>query len=202
MLKNEYLAEYFFGFMQSGEWDWGIFIWKILGFLIPAALAYAYVWWLPKWVLNPCYKKEMEYKVDRRIIKNKAEKRLTDSETKKVESKIELLQKQDEAKNINPEEEWRIDFEKCLDYENESLLDTLESLKEAVYERSGRIKEEYSDVGMTSDELLFCDTHGLIALGGASNGVGAGRISLTDKGKLFLREGSKYIIGRKSRERF
>ncbi len=192
MLKNEYLAKYFFGFVRLENWDWGIFVWKALGFVIPAILAYVYVWWLPKWVLNPSYKKEANYKVDRRIIKNEAEKRLADSEVQKVESKIELLQRQEKARELSPEEEWQISFEECLSRNKELCLDALAELKNVIYDESGQLKDYNGGSRMMSSELMLCDTYGLITFDVNANGTKTGRISLTDKGKFFLKEASRY----------
>lgn len=192
ILKNEYLAKYFFGLIRLEDWDWGIFIWKTLGYLIPAVLAYVYVWWLPKWVLNPSYKKEANYKIDRRIIKNEAEKRLNESETQKVESKIGLLQKQEEAKAIDPEEEWQASLNECRSHNGALLANALTTLKEVVYDNSGRLSDRDSghDI-MDSDELMLCDTYELIKFErNKDTGRLNGSISLTDKGKFFLKRAS------------
>ncbi len=194
MLKNEYLAKYFFGLIRLEDWDWGIFIWKALGYLIPAILAYVYVWWLPKWVLNPCYRKEVYYKIERRIIKNEAERRLNESETQKVESKRELLQKQEEVNNISPEEEWKLSFEECQSKNGVLLMDTLNELKEVVYNNSGYLKDIDSGHNiMTSEELMLCDTYELIKFErNKTTGKVNGYISLTEKGRFFLKEGAEF----------
>lgn len=191
ILKNEYLAKYFFGLMQLEDWSWGIFAWKILGFIMPAALAFIYVWWLPKWILNPCYKKEIYYKIERKIIKNKEEKRLNESETKKVESEIELSQKQEEAQSLNPEEAWQTELDDFLSTNSPLWLDTLSQLKEVIYYNSGSLRNSNGRSIMTSDELMLCDTNGLIKINVDAQGRNIGRISLTDKGKFFLRESSR-----------
>lgn len=185
MLKNEYLAKYFFGLIRLEDWDWGIFFWKALGYIIPAVLAYVYVWWLPKWVLNPSYKKEINYKIDRRIIKNDAEKRLNESETQRVESKIELLQKQEEVHDIKPDDDWGLEFEKCKTLNRELCLNSLEGLKEVIYSCSGWLTYD-NNKGMSSDELMFCDTYDLIEFEDDNKN----RISITDKGKFFLKRAS------------
>ncbi len=113
MLKNEYVAQNFFGFKDiQGDVLQGI-VWRVLDFIIPAILACLYVWWLPKFVTNPAYKCEANYKIDRRIIKNEAELRLSSSERKKTEAqtketaaKIESAKKKEEMKQVSPEEEW------------------------------------------------------------------------------------------------
>lgn len=193
MLKNEYLAKYFFGLIQLEDWDWGVFTWKVLGFLIPVALAYLYVWWLPKWVLNPSYKREVNYKIDRRIIKNEAEKRLNESETQKVESKKELLQKQEEVHNMNPEEEWRLSFEESQSANKDLWIDALTELKSVIYDKYGWLRDDNGYNRMTSDELMFCDTYELIEFDTDIEESKTGRISLTDKGKFFLKEYSRYF---------
>lgn len=191
MLKNEYLAKYFFGLICLEDWDWGVFIWKTLGLIIPAALAYVYVWWMPKWVLNPSYRKEVNYKIDRRIIKNEAEKRLNESETQKVESKIELLQKQEEVQSIKPEEGWQTSFWEFQSNGGDAWLDVLAKLKSVVYDRLGVLRKfDESHNALTSDELMLCDTYELIKFNTDADGGKNGRITLTDKGRFFLKEAS------------
>lgn len=192
LLKNEYIAKYFFGIIYNNEWDWGLILWKIGGFIVPLILAYIYVWWLPKWILNPSYKKEVNYRIDRRIIKNEAEKRLVKSETKKVESKIELLEKQEEMHDIDPEIDWELDFDKYLSTNGMTGLDALANLKEVIYAQSGWV-EWSGNIAMSSTELMLCDTNELIRFEGDIDGQDTSRVSLTEKGKFFLKEWSKYL---------
>lgn len=182
MLKNEYLAYYFFGIVYNGVWDWGLILWKLGGFIVPLLLAYLYVWWLPKFLINPSYKKEIDYKIQRRIIKNTAEKELTNSErekteasVKETEAKITLAQKQEEIDDLDPETNWKIEFDS---YRNKDfLVDALSSLKEAFYSHEG-----YYAGTMSTDQIVFCDVNNLIKLDQL-----AGQLKLTEKGRFYIK---------------
>ena len=191
MLKNEYVARFFFGFSNIQGIFWPSLAWRILGFIIPALLAYLYVWWLPKFVTNPAYKREANYKIDRRIIKNEAELRLSNSERKKTEAKtkettakIESVKKEEEMKMLSPEEEWAVDFDRAtLSNRTSFTVDALSALKETIYDYGGWIISEETR-HIDGDELMFCDTNGLIKFY-EKNTL---RIEITEKGRYFLRQ--------------
>lgn len=189
MLKNEYLAKYFFGLVYNNEWQISSLLWKIGGFVIPAILAYIYVWWLPKFVLNPSYKKDIQYRTDRRIIKNNEEKRLSESERAKTEAtvketdaKIELQQKKEKVKELSSEEIWTEEFETLLEKRPNTLFKALASLQFIIYEKSGWIKSNDTSY-ISSSNLAFCDVNQLITFDTNSKRL----ISLTEKGRVFMK---------------
>lgn len=191
ILKNEYVARYFFGFSNIQGDFWLGLGWRVLGFIIPAILAYLYVWWLPKFITNPAYKREANYKIDRRIIKNEAELRLsasekkkTEAETKETSAKIESAKKKEEMRQINPEEGWAVDFDKAiLSNRMGFTVDALTALKETIYNYGGRIVSD-GVRHIDSDELMFCDANGLVKFQ-EKNTL---QIEITEKGKYFLRQ--------------
>lgn len=67
ILKNEYVRKYFFGIGQDNFANW------FFGIVIPAVLTIFYVWVLPKILINPSYRREIKYKVDRKEMKMKEE---------------------------------------------------------------------------------------------------------------------------------
>ena len=193
ILKNEYVARFFFGFSNIQGNFWLGLAWRILGFIIPALLAYLYVWWLPKFVTNPAYRREANYKIDRRIIKNEAELRLSNSERKKTEAKtkettakIESAKKEEEMKMLSPEEEWEIDFSQVSS--DSDMIDALSELKDTIYNYNGwATSMGVRRIGV--DELMFCDIHGLIQFDESDSD----RITLTKKGKYFLKKAGHAI---------
>lgn len=191
LLKNEYVNKYFFGFDLSNicvVHNLEI----LLGWVIPAVIAYFYIWWLPKFVINPAYKKEINYKEQRRVEKIKSEKRIQDEERKLIEkqtaaedARIELAKKKAEASKKDPTIAWRDQ------YNNEFITDgkavsSLDSLLDRVYSHGGKINtlDAYGEKtgGMSSDELLRVDILGLATI--EDNGTS---VRLTDKGKYFTK---------------
>ncbi len=188
-LKNEYVARFFFGFSNIQGNFWFGLGWRILGFIVPALLAYLYVWWLPKFIINPAYKREANYKIDRRIIKNEAELRLSNSERKKNEAKtkettakIESAKKEEEMKMLSPEEEWDIDLSEASS-NPDIMMDALSELKEVIYVHNGILHNVNGKRYIGGTELMFCDTNGLIKL----DEDNPSRIEITEKGKYFLK---------------
>lgn len=184
LLKNEYVNKYFFGF------DWSniltIHNLEILsGWIIPAGLAYFYVWWLPRLVINPAYKREIGYKEQRRIEKTKSEKRIQDEERKLIEkqtateeAKIELADKKAEVSERNPIMGWQEEYREFI--LNKDAVSSFDELLEIVYNRrSFDINGDIDKIRPKS--LLLVDIWGLIEI------VNNNRINLTDKGKYFAR---------------
>lgn len=191
LLKNEYVNKYFFGFNWSNICT-AHNLEILLSWIIPAALAYFYIWWLPKLVINPAYKREIGYKEQRRIEKIKSERRIQDEERKLIEkqtvaedARIELAKKKAEASKKDPTIAWRDQ------YNNEFITDgkavsSLDSLLDRVYSHGGKINtlDVYGEKtgGMSSDELLRVDVLGLATI--EDNGTS---VRLTDKGKYFTK---------------
>ena len=184
LLKNEYVNKYFFGF------DWlNVFTMHnlgiLLGWVIPAGFAYFYVWWLPKFVINPAYKKEVNYKEQRSLEKIKSEKRIQDEERKLIEkqtateeAKIELANKKAEVSESNPVIGWQEEYREFI--LNEDAVSSFDELLEIVY--SSRSFDINGDIDKIRPEsLLLVDIWGLTKI------VNSNRINLTDKGKYFAR---------------
>lgn len=191
LLKNEYLAQNFFGFrMQDSFYGWAS---EIIMFLLPFILAYLYVWWLPKLVINPCYRKETKYKIERRIIKMEADREISlaeknvttakaetvKAEAEKVEAQTALANAKQEALQKSPEVIWLEEYE-AFKKDIPNWQDILKDLQETVYSNGGR--HEY----INDDTLIICDLNDLIDTDDM-----LGNITLTDKGRAFLREYNK-----------
>ena len=191
LLKNEYVNKYFFGF------DWSDFLTIhnlgiLLGWAIPAALAYFYVWWLPKFVINPAYKKEVDYKEQRKIEKIRSDKRIQDEEKKLIEkqtaaeeARIELANKKAETSKKDPTTAWRDQYNREFII-NSKNVSSLDSLLDRVYKHGGRIENRNFSgeriSGMSPDELLRVDMLGLATIEDDNKSV-----RLTDKGKYFTK---------------
>lgn len=186
IMKNEYVNTYFFGihWWTSGVW------WELARMILPIFLAYLYVWWLPK-LTNLCYRRELQFKNERRKMKLKAEADLAqatqekvEKETEQVDAEIKLKQKEAEAQELNPESIWDIEFEKLL--ENEKGREALDDLKKVIYECGGSIVYN-NKRQMSSDSQMICDIYGLMELDTSNDPVfGVGYV-LTDKGRHFMK---------------
>lgn len=184
LLKNEYLSQQFFGLPASNcPCDW---ILAIAKFIIPFVLAYLYVWWLPKIVTNPCYRKETEYKTERRVIKMRAdrkvseeEERMTRAKTKNLEALTALAVARQENKQKDPEEAWQEEYN-GFKSDNKRWRNILFELSRVLYVERG------DTTGMSSNVLSVCDTNSLISFDDDRQ-----YISLTEKGKFFLKEYNK-----------
>ena len=183
-LKNEYVNKYFFGF----NWSNILTIHNLeilLGWIIPAGLAYFYIWWLPRLVINPAYKREINYKKDRELEKLKAEKKRQDEERKLIEkqtateeAKIELANKKAEVSERNPVIGWQEEYREFI--LNEDAVSSFDELLEIVYSRrSFDIDRDIDKI--RPESLLLVDIWGLTKI------VNNNRINLTDKGKYFAR---------------
>ena len=182
IMKNEYVAKYFFGIGQDNFWNW------ILGVIIPAVLAFLYSWVLPKIVINPTYKREVKYKVDRKIMRAEEEKRLITAETKKTEAKskdvaakIELDKVKTEAAKTNPEIKWREEYDEYM-RAGQDAQHTLDALADTIYEHYGRVSYGGARY-IYGNNLMMAEVNGLVSFSDETRT----RIKLTEKGKYFLK---------------
>lgn len=179
LLKNEYVNKYFFGFDLSNIC--AVHNLEILlGWVIPAVIAYFYIWWLPKFVINPAYKKEINYKEQRRVEKIKSEKRIQDEEKKLIEkqtateeAKIELADKKAEVPAG-----WERDYQDFI--ANKKAVLSFDELLRIVYNRNS-IGQTESVAKIGPDSLMIVEAFDLI------DATESNRIRLTDKGKYFAR---------------
>ena len=179
LLKNEYVNKYFFGL----DWSNSLTIYNleiILGWIIPAGLAYFYIWWLPRLVINPAYKREIIYKEQRRVEKIKSEKRIQDEERKLIEkqtaaeeARIELADKKAEISAAG-ERDYK-DF-----ITNDKAVSSFDKLLRIVYNRNS-IGQTESVAKIDPDSLMVVEAFDLI------DATRSNSIRLTDKGKYFAR---------------
>lgn len=188
LLKNEYVNQHFFGFDWSNIFSVNNLVF-LVGWLVPAFLAYAYVWWLPKWVINPAYSKEIKYKTDRKIKRIKEEKRISDQEAALIEKKIDatdkeidLVKKQAQVAEQNPELRWEDEYDRFSS--KKEALEAFDDLLTCIYEYNGSI---YVDDGyenilyrLSAVARMYADTWELAK-------IDSGLAELTKKGRYFAR---------------
>lgn len=177
MLKNEYLNQYFFGNICD------IDFW--IRALLPLFLTWFYIWIMPKLIINRAYKKQINDKVDREIIKEEAQQKLIkeQKETAKEEvaatkEQVKLVRENKKLENETPEKIWNKEYEEFTKISDHGQI--LAQLQNAIYQHRGFIRSNYGDIYVTSEALMICDTNNLITISGNT-------CSITDKGRYFLK---------------
>ena len=186
LLKNEYMEQqHLLGVHVNDCWWWARTI-------LPFAMAYIYVWWLPKFVINPSYRKEVGYKYQRKRMKLEEEKKLAEEEqklikqvTKNEEAKVEWKKAEAKIAKIDPEAVWEEDYRKYINLE--SGFGSLAELKNTIYGRAGDIRNEYGAIVSPADFVMLWDTNGLVEFDMSDRAM----VELTAKGKFFLKKFSE-----------
>ena len=178
MLKNEYLNQFFFGnFCDYDFW---------IRALLPFFLTAFYIWAMPWLIINRAYKKQVNDRVDREIIKEEAQQKLikkqkatTKEESALKKEQVKLAEENKKLENKTPEVIWDEEykeFTKKYDYR-----DILSRLRDVIYQHQGFIYG-YNTEYITSESLMACDTNNLITMN-----MNTKTCSITDKGRYFLR---------------
>ncbi len=175
LLKNEYLQKYFFvNFCDLCFWIRNV---------LPFFLTWFYIWIMPKIVINRAYERQINYKVDRAIIKEQAQQRLikerNETTKEEISSKKEQIRLAEENKKLEnrTEEIWNREYNEFIKIPNYD--DILSKLRYVIYERQGAIVDGYGANNIASEYLMVFDTNDLITINGKI-------CSITDKGKFFL----------------
>lgn len=187
LLKNEYIAQEFFGFhAQTISWE---LCYEVIIFFLPFILAYLYVWWLPKFITNPSYKKETEYKIKRRIIKLDADRKVEEAEaqrtkatTKKVKETTKLAEAKRELMQNDPQHALNTDYQD-FKKNNRNALRILAELKRTIYDYHGLVNKNGS---MSTAMLAVCHVNDLVDVN--YDPLSGMEIKLTSKGKNFLKK--------------
>ena len=177
LLKNEYLRQYFFGNICDVDF-W-------VRAIMPFFLTWFYIWIMPKLIINRAYKKQINDKVDREIIKEEAQQKLIkkQKETTKEEiaikkEQVKLAEENKKLENKTPERIWDKEYEEFTEIPDYS--DILSQLQDVIYKHQGFIRGSYANVYITSEALMACDTNSLITIDGNT-------CLISDKGRYFLK---------------
>ena len=188
LLKNEYVDKYFFGY--EGWNDWLFY----LGFLLPLLLTFCFIWFLPKYVLIPAFKKEREYKfnkqkiiIDHEIQIEKHRASLASASEKTLAAEEKVIQKEKAIVELDPTKAWEVEYER---FNKSGLINILSQLVDSIYKHSGHIKRYYDEqretwvsFGVDSDSIALAHSNGLVNI--SEDGQ---RISLTEKGRYFVQQ--------------
>jgi hypothetical protein len=187
LLKNEYINHYFLGVEQG-------LIPYSLGYIVPLILTLIYIWVLPKWVFLLSYKAEIQHKTDRKIERAKEERRLDKQlntlQMDEIKEEVSVANEVKVLEKISPArakaQSYETDFKRFI--RNETNVDSLGVIHSTIYKHYGNIGEyttpggDWSRNDVSSDLIARADLNGLVNL------EGGGKVSLTEKGKYFLRQ--------------
>ncbi len=181
LLKNEYLAKYYLNFDDPNFWGR-----QLLLFALAAALTYLMIWILPKYVLARAFRKEKEHEAEKRRIKIDLEKQdqvlqaqLAEASTKKLEAAEQKVKTERKVSQTDPAIVWSDEFERLKPL---GVYTYFDQLIKSLYEYGGRVATPNGGFRLDRDLLAYADANELIEYNRT-----AGRISLTDKGKYFVK---------------
>lgn len=196
MLKNEYINIYFI----QPHFDSSSFY---IGILIPALMTYLWTWVLPNLLFIRAFKKEREYKFNKRSkiiedqikLKNLEEElALKNANIADLESEAaqkELLTTQSELAKLKSELEAKMAFNEDAVSEEErryrefmkrpQAKKILEDIKICIYQYGGRLKNLNRAYKLDTDSYVTADTNKLVITSATGE-----YIELTDLGRYFL----------------
>lgn len=184
LLKNEYLEKTYFDFMN--------FKFYIL-WILPFIITYFIIWWFPKWISIPAFKKDEEYKTQKRIIEIIEKKKLEEENVKKLEVITRRTQKEREVKEqekkiekIDPTVKWQMEY--AHQFRGKPFYGKFRYIIDSIYKYNGDIavENEYGQgfkFEIPRDILVFSHTNDLITIDKKE-----GKIELTEKGKFFVKQ--------------
>lgn len=136
---------------------------------------------MPKLIINRAYKKQINDKVEREIIKEEAQQKLIkeQKETTKEEiaikkEQVKLAEENRKLEDKTSEKIWEKEYEEFIKAANRKTA--LSQLISTIYVSNGTI---WNNI-ISGENLMLCDVNGLA-------NVNEDKCSITDKGKYFLR---------------
>ncbi|MDB5186278.1 MAG: hypothetical protein JWL85_801 [Candidatus Saccharibacteria bacterium] len=184
--KNEYVNQYFFGTYNLGDRQF------YAEFLVPLLLTFCFIWLLPKYIFIHAFIKEREYKQQKlKVLINddieiqKHREKLASVSKKTLNAEKQVAKQEQELAEIDPTKLWEEEYQQFI---KSGLISSLTDIVDSVYNHSGCTKSysdenrDWQEVDIDKDALAIAHSNGLINI---SNGT----ISLTDKGRYFVKQG-------------
>jgi hypothetical protein len=193
LLKGEYVWAYISHF---GLWSIAL---ELLRFALAPLMTYVMIWVLPQHINEKSYKEELEVEYILRKMKVKKEEELNKREGVAVQRQLENIENEKKVAvervkiKDSPETlKWDIEFDDFMN--NFNAVDTLDELRNTVYAEGGNLFQYKAANGWATeprgvkpDNLALADTNDLVTF------TDKGKlISLTPKGKYFLKRRGKY----------
>lgn len=182
LLRNEYIA---LNYINLREW-WG-WVYFVGGLFVAGVMTRLTIWDFPRWFVNRAFSKEIGYSIDRDITRMQKNQKLEDEKKKLANKELETtktqaeLVEQKEKLERKEGDAWRRDYRRFSDTDAYKMFGMV---KDCLYAHDGRIIVK-NGLG----ERIFELPSGIVAYLD-SNSVAIvkdGKISLTDKGKYFMK---------------
>ena len=185
MLKNEYIRSIFFNLSTFEGWVYPIAVLALA--LIMTRLV---IWDFPEWFVNRAYRQEVRSQMQREFAKIEVERELNEKKNQLVDEQLETVEKEKTVIQVQKdidrpvEEKWLEDYREFKT--SKRLYSQFYLIPESIFEHFGRTKDRvgYSDEFEVPVKLLsYAHSNGLIDIDLDNH-----YISLTDKGKFFLKQ--------------
>lgn len=161
-----------------------LFSWVYLkSFIILPFLLTLFFFYIFPYVSRVFYTKDLKNKQRLELIKISLTKEKNEKETSLLKQEEEKVKVKKRIEKDSPEILWRKEFE---EFQKTTIFSKFDKIIESFYQHSGSISWSVWDNGFTRDDgieqdiLVFADVNNLINLGG-------NKLTLTDKGKFFVR---------------
>ena|GEM_PF-531878 len=195
LLKNVYLKCTYGNVHSLNFW-----VYVVVTVIVSASLTYLMIWIMPQLILERAYEKEQKDKAQRLKIKLKYEQDIKDEKTK-LEKKLTALEEQttkrlvatekkvDTERKVQEKEkdltsDWQLDYNK---FATSNLYKRFDEFIACLYQHGGQTHIEDPTFGsiifeLNKDMLAYADSNNLVSYDRSK-----GYISLTDKGKYFVK---------------
>lgn len=157
-----------------------------ISWILPFVVTWLVIWKFSKWISLPAFKKEEEYRAEKKIIRIKEQKRIEVEEinlekesVKRLDVVSEKTKKQNEIIQIDPKVGWEEEYEQ---FTRSHLFKDFNKIIESIYVQSGYVSTEYFEI--PKEILAFSHSNGLVEFSDYN------KIELTDKGKFFVKNAS------------
>lgn len=188
MLKNEYIWSKYIQHQYLSFW-----IWQAILFATACLLTYLMIWWLPRLVINRAYAKEKDNDFDRQEIKIRADKKIEKLKARLEGQKRTTLREAETTRQVEkkiekqtPEVVWEREYQQL---KASNLWSFFDELVESLYRHGGKVTyigrgfANNPEFQINQDILAYADSNALIDYDRKAN-----TISLTDKGKYFVKQ--------------
>lgn len=162
MLMNDYIRDRYFHF------DW-----LFIGFwAAPFVMTFITIWWFPKFILIPLFRRHERYEAEKRRIRLGEETKIEEEILKKLKVVSEKVEEEKKIEEADPSINWEQEY---LQFRKSDFFENFKVLINVVYSNNPYVHSVPKDV------LAYSDSIGLIDIKG-------GTITFTDKGKYFVKQ--------------
>lgn len=181
LLRNEYIFQHILPSLHGKEW--------FLHFLIEPFLLTFLFFWIAPYITRPFYKKYIDNQKQLKKIELLANKMVVIEKTELIKAEVQEAEAMKVAEDVSPEIIWQREFDK---FRKTLYFSGFREIRDCIYKYGGKVlvRGEYPysepEFQINTDLLAYVDSNNLINTRGDT-------ISLTDKGKYFMKQFSEDI---------